>query len=29
MEGASVDFPDFTQGKWKNRKNDFALTDDY
>ncbi|HEX5023944.1 MAG TPA: Gfo/Idh/MocA family oxidoreductase [Agriterribacter sp.] len=25
----TVDFPDFTGGKWMNRKNDFALTDEY
>jgi predicted dehydrogenase len=25
----TVDFPDFTGGKWMNRKNDFALTDQY
>lgn len=25
--GASIDFPDFTQGKWMYRKNDFALND--
>jgi predicted dehydrogenase len=25
----TVDFPDFTSGKWMNRKNDFALTGDY
>jgi predicted dehydrogenase len=29
MGGQSVEFPDFTQGKWMNRKNDFALTDKY
>lgn len=27
--GASVDFPDFTNGKWKDRKNQFALSDSY
>ncbi len=27
--GASVEFPDFTAGKWKDRKNDFALGDSY
>jgi predicted dehydrogenase len=27
--GTSVDFPDFTQGKWMYRKNDFALNDTY
>jgi predicted dehydrogenase len=25
----TVDFPDFTGGRWMNRKNDFALTDQY
>ncbi len=25
----TVDFPDFTSGKWMNRKNDWALTGDY
>jgi predicted dehydrogenase len=25
----TVAFPDFTGGKWMNRKNDFALTDEY
>ncbi|MBC7902935.1 MAG: Gfo/Idh/MocA family oxidoreductase [Gemmatimonadaceae bacterium] len=25
----TVDFPDFTGGKWKERKNDFAITDEY
>ena len=29
LGGESVKFPDFTQGKWMNRKNEFALTDDY
>lgn len=29
LGGESVEFPDFTQGKWMNRKNEFALTDDY
>jgi predicted dehydrogenase len=29
MGGQSVEFPDFTQGKWMYRKNDFALTDKY
>ena len=24
-----VDFPDFTDGRWRNRADDFALTDDY
>lgn len=27
--GESVEFPDFTQGKWMYRKNDFALNDTY
>ncbi|MBO9633768.1 MAG: gfo/Idh/MocA family oxidoreductase, partial [Chitinophagaceae bacterium] len=25
----TVEFPDFTNGQWKTRKNDFALTDQY
>jgi hypothetical protein len=25
----TVEFPDFTSGRWMYRKNDFALTDDY
>jgi predicted dehydrogenase len=29
LGGETVDFPDFTQGQWMYRKNDFALTDDY
>lgn len=29
LGGESVEFPDFTQGKWMYRKNDFALSDDY
>jgi predicted dehydrogenase len=29
MGGASVDFPDFTQGQWMFRKNNFALDDSY
>ncbi|MCE7863758.1 MAG: gfo/Idh/MocA family oxidoreductase [Bacteroidetes bacterium CHB5] len=29
LGGESVEFPDFTQGKWMQRKNEFALTDDY
>ena len=29
MGGDSVDFPDFTQGKWMYRKNEFALNDTY
>jgi len=29
LGGESVEFPDFTQGRWMNRKNDFALGDDY
>lgn len=28
-EGRSVDFPDFTRGRWRDRADDFALTDDY
>ena len=27
--GESIEFPDFTQGKWMYRKNTFALNDDY
>lgn len=27
--GTSIDFPDFTQGKWMYRKNEFALNDTY
>ena len=27
--GASIDFPDFTNGKWKDQKNQFALNDSY
>ncbi len=27
--GASVEFPDFTAGKWKDRTNDFAVGDTY
>jgi predicted dehydrogenase len=27
--GASVEFPDFTKGKWQNRKNTFAIDDSY
>lgn len=27
--GESVEFPDFTQGKWMYRKNDFAVNDTY
>jgi len=27
--GATVDFPDFTRGKWQSRKNQFALDDTY
>ncbi len=27
--GASIDFPDFTRGKWKERKNLFAIDDSY
>jgi predicted dehydrogenase len=29
LGGETVDFPDFTQGQWMNRKNNFAITDDY
>lgn len=29
LGGESIEFPDFTQGKWMSRKNEFALTDDY
>ena len=29
MGGTSVEFPDFTQGKWMDRKNEFALNDSY
>lgn len=29
LGGESVEFPDFTQGKWMQRKNEFALSDDY
>jgi predicted dehydrogenase len=29
QNGASVDFPDFTNGQWKTRKNNFALDDTY
>jgi predicted dehydrogenase len=29
LGGESVEFPDFTQGKWMLRKNEFALGDDY
>jgi predicted dehydrogenase len=29
QNGSSVDFPDFTQGLWKSRKNNFALDDSY
>ena len=27
--GQVQDIPDFTRGKWKNRKNDFAMHEDY
>lgn len=27
--GQVQEIPDFTRGKWKNRKNDFAMTDEY
>ena len=29
QNGASVEFPDFTNGQWKNRKNNFVLDDSY
>jgi predicted dehydrogenase len=29
QNGASVEFPDFTKGKWQNRKNTFAIDDTY
>jgi predicted dehydrogenase len=29
QNGASIDFPDFTNGQWKTRKNNFALDDSY
>lgn len=29
LGGESVEFPDFTQGKWMQRKNEFALDDTY
>ncbi len=29
QNGASIDFPDFTNGQWKNRKSNFALDDSY
>ena len=29
LGGESVDFPDFTQGKWMYRKNEFALDDSF
>jgi predicted dehydrogenase len=29
LGGETVEFPDFTQGKWMDRKNEFALNDDY
>lgn len=29
LGGESVEFPDFTQGKWMYRKNEFAVNDDY
>jgi predicted dehydrogenase len=29
QKGASVDFPDFTRGKWQTRKNLFAIDDTY
>ncbi|MBD0331413.1 MAG: Gfo/Idh/MocA family oxidoreductase [Chitinophagaceae bacterium] len=29
QRNSTVAFPDFTKGKWMQRKNDFALTDEY
>lgn len=29
LGGESVDFPDFTGGKWMQWKNTFALNDEY
>lgn len=29
LGGETMDFPDFTQGQWMNRKNEFALNDSY
>ncbi len=29
LGGETVDFPDFTQGQWMYRKNNFAVNDDY
>jgi predicted dehydrogenase len=29
QNGASIDFPDFTRGKWQGRKNTFALDDSF
>lgn len=29
LGGETVEFPDFTQGQWMYRKNNFALNDDY
>ena len=29
LGNATVDFPDFSSGRWMNRKNEFALTDEY
>ncbi len=29
QNGASIEFPDFTKGKWQSRKNTFALDDTY
>lgn len=29
LGGETLDFPDFTNGKWMHRKNDFALDDTY
>lgn len=28
-QGKTLDFPDFTSGQWKNRKNSFAIDDSY
>lgn len=29
LGGETIDFPDFTKGQWMNRKNAFAINDDY
>jgi hypothetical protein len=29
LGGETVEFPDFTQGQWMRRKNEFAISDDY